>query len=60
MCSFAYIIAIPRSYYSLNTVKATFKLLQAFRLMVLAISRSKSGAKSFIHTEHSSTLKDKQ
>ena len=59
MCSFAYIIAIPRSYYSLKTIKATFKLLQAFRLMVLAMSRSKTGAKSFIHTEHSSTLKEK-
>lgn len=60
MCSFAYIVAIPRSYYSMNTLKATFKLIQAFRLMVIAISKSKSGAKTFIHTEHSSTLNNKK
>ncbi len=60
MCSFAYIVAIPRSYYSMNTLKATFKLIQAFRLMVVAMSRSKSGAKTFIHTEHSSTLNNKK
>lgn len=59
MCSFAYLIAIPKSYYNKNTLMAALRLPQVFLLMILALFKSKSGAKKFIHTAHSSTLNSK-
>jgi hypothetical protein len=38
---------------------AALRLPQVFLLMILALSKSKSGAKKFIHTAHSSTLNSK-
>jgi len=57
ICSFSYIIAIPASFYTMSTVNAALRLPQAFGLMILAMVKSKGGADKFIHTEHSSTIK---
>lgn len=59
-CSFSYIIAIPRSYYNMQTLKAAFRLPLAFYLMLVAMTKSKEGAKKFIHTDHTTTIEPKK
>lgn len=60
MCSFAFIVAIPANYYNGKTFMAALRLPYVFFLMIVAMAKSKDGAKKFIHTEHSSTLEQKK
>jgi cellulose synthase/poly-beta-1,6-N-acetylglucosamine synthase-like glycosyltransferase len=57
ICSIAYLLAIPSSFFNGKTLGAAFRLPQAFYLMVLAMLRTKGATKTFIHTDHSSTIK---
>ncbi|MCG9879573.1 MAG: glycosyltransferase family 2 protein [Bacteroidia bacterium] len=59
VCSISYILAIPKTYYNFKTLEAALRLPQAFFLMVFAMTKSKEGAKKFIHTDHSSTIAHK-
>lgn len=60
VCSFAYLLAIPSSFFNFTTLNAAFRLPQAFYLMIVAMAKSKGAAKKFIHTEHTSTVKSSQ
>lgn len=54
--SLAYIIAIPSSYFNLDTLKAALRLPLAFFLMFFAMIKSKGNSKKFVQTEHSATV----
>jgi cellulose synthase/poly-beta-1,6-N-acetylglucosamine synthase-like glycosyltransferase len=54
--SLAYIIAIPSSYFNLDTLKAALRLPLAFFLMFFAMVKSKGNSKKFVQTEHSATV----
>ncbi|MBC7381724.1 MAG: glycosyltransferase [Bacteroidia bacterium] len=58
LCSISYLLAIPSSYFNLKTLVAAVRVPQAFVLMVIAMAKSKGGAKAFIHTEHSATIEN--
>jgi cellulose synthase/poly-beta-1,6-N-acetylglucosamine synthase-like glycosyltransferase len=60
ICSLSYLIAIPSSYFNLRTLEAALRLPLAFYLMMTAMAKSKGATKTFIHTEHSSTLEPKK
>lgn len=60
VCSISYLIAIPSAYFNLNTLGAAFRLPLAFYLMMTAMMKSKGATKTFIHTEHSSTIDTKK
>lgn len=53
----SYIVAIPSSYFNLNTLKAALRLPLAFFLMFFAMIKSKGNSKKFVHTEHTATVK---
>ncbi len=53
----SYTIAIPSSYFNLNTLKAALRLPLAFFLMFFAMIKSKGNSKKFVHTEHTATVK---
>ncbi len=59
LCVFSYLIAIPSSYFNIKTLKAALRVPQAFVLMVVAMAKSKGANKTFIHTEHLNTPKEK-
>jgi cellulose synthase/poly-beta-1,6-N-acetylglucosamine synthase-like glycosyltransferase len=48
----AFLFAIPKSFYSLNTAKAVLTLPKAFILMFLSLFKLKGANKKFIHTQH--------
>lgn len=50
-------LAIPRKFYNLDTLKALFILPRAFALMFLLLFRLKGANEKFIHTEHG-TIED--
>jgi hypothetical protein len=50
-------LAIPSAYFNLNTLAAAMRLPQAFFLMVTAMFKTKDATKTFLHTEHSTTVK---
>lgn len=50
----SFVIAIPRKFYNLQTLKALVSLPKAFAVMALAMFKVKDANKKFIHTPHSS------
>ena len=50
----AFILAIPRSFYNTNTLKAMLSLPSAFFRMALLLFKLKGANKKYIHTNHSS------
>ena len=50
----SFVIAIPRKFYNLKTLKALIFLPKAFAVMALAMFKVKGANKKFIHTPHSS------
>jgi len=52
------LLAIPRKFYKLDTLKALFILPHAFALMFQLLFRLKGANEKFIHTEHG-TIEDK-
>lgn len=52
----SYIIAIPSSYFNVNTLKAALRLPLAFFLMFFAMIKSKGNSKKFVQTQHSATI----
>ncbi len=52
LCTMSYIISIPPQYFNTKTLQATFRVPQAFFLMLIALFRSKNANKNFIHTTH--------
>lgn len=57
LCCLSYMLAIPSAYFNLNTLAAAMRLPQAFFLMVTAMFKTKDATKTFLHTEHSTTVK---
>ena len=53
----AFILALPKSFYNTNTLKALFSLPMAFVKMVLLLFKLKGANKKFIHTSHGSINK---
>ncbi|WP_218944470.1 glycosyltransferase [Maribacter luteus] len=49
---FAFLMAIPKKFYSIDTLKAILTLPKAFGLMFLSLFKLKGANKKFIHTEH--------
>ncbi len=54
----SYIVAIPSSYFNVNTLKAALRLPLAFFLMFFAMIKSKGNSKKFVQTEHTATVKN--
>lgn len=52
------VLAVPRKFYNLDTLKALFTLPRAFALMFLSLFKLKGANKKFIHTQHG-TIEDK-
>ncbi|MEN1784055.1 MAG: glycosyltransferase [Bacteroidota bacterium] len=48
----AFLMAVPRKFYNLSTVKAMFTLPKAFGVMFLSLFKLKGANKKFIHTQH--------
>ena len=48
----SFLLAIPRRYYTLNTLRAFLSIPKAFYLMFKALFQVKGSNKQFIHTEH--------
>jgi len=48
----AFLIAIPKKYYSLETLNAAITLPKAFGVMFLSLFKLKGANKKFIHTQH--------
>lgn len=48
----AFVLALPRSFYTINTLKALFSLPSAFVRMSLLLFKLKDANKKFIHTSH--------
>ncbi|MDZ4666338.1 MAG: glycosyltransferase family 2 protein [bacterium] len=59
ICCISYAIAIPSSFFNVKTIGAAVRLPQAFYLMFMAMIKSKGATKTFIHTEHSTTINSK-
>jgi hypothetical protein len=53
------VLAVPRKFYNLDTLKALFTLPRAFVLMFLSLFKLKGANKKFIHTQHG-TIEDKK
>lgn len=53
------VLAVPRKFYTLDTLKALFTLPRAFVLMFLSLFKLKGANKKFIHTQHG-TIEDKK
>ena len=50
---FSLVIAVPRSLYSFNTLKALLYLPVSFFLLGVSLVKMKQASKGFVHTEHS-------
>ncbi len=48
----AFVMAIPRKFYTKETARAMFSLPRAFGLMFLSLFKLKGANKKFIHTQH--------
>ena len=55
----AFILAIPKSFYNTNTLKAMLSLPSAFLRMALLLFKLKGANKKFIHTAHSKIENEK-
>lgn len=52
------VLAVPRKFYNLDTLKALSTLPRAFALMFMSLFKLKGANKKFIHTQHG-TIEDK-
>lgn len=48
----AFVLAIPKKFYNLETLKAILTLPKAFGVMLLSLFKLKGANKKFIHTQH--------
>lgn len=48
----AFVLAIPRSFYNVKTIKAIVMLPKAFAVMFISLFKLKGANKKFIHTSH--------
>jgi cellulose synthase/poly-beta-1,6-N-acetylglucosamine synthase-like glycosyltransferase len=53
--AFAYLLAIPKTFYNKRTLKATLSIPYTFLSMALLLFKLKGANKNFIHTPHGST-----
>jgi cellulose synthase/poly-beta-1,6-N-acetylglucosamine synthase-like glycosyltransferase len=54
-CLFAFLFAIPGSFYNINTARALMSLPKGMFLMMGSLLKIKGANKQFIHTKHTST-----
>ena len=59
-CIFSFIFSVPRSFYKLNTMKALTNLPKGMFTMLLSLLKTKGANKTFIHTQHNSSIKNTQ
>lgn len=57
-CVLTFIFSTPLKFYNFKTMLAIITLPKAFFLMFLSLLKVKGANKKFIHTEHSSTVKE--
>jgi cellulose synthase/poly-beta-1,6-N-acetylglucosamine synthase-like glycosyltransferase len=57
-CVLSFIFSVPRSFYNLNTLGALVCLPKGMFMMLLSLLRIKGANKTFIHTQHTSRLKE--
>ena len=54
-CVLAFLFAVPKRYYNMETAKAVLGLPKGMILMTLALLQIKGANKQFLHTKHTST-----
>ena len=54
-CVLAFLFAVPKRYYNMETAKAVLGLPKGMILMTLALLQLKGANKQFLHTKHTST-----
>jgi len=59
-CVLSFIFSVPKSYYNLKTFKALASLPKGMLMMLLSLLKIKGANKTFIHTQHTSSTKEKE